>query len=137
MTSGPEPTRARPTVLYNGSCPVCRAEIRHYQRLDEGRAALAFEDVSAPRAAPACGTDGEAMRRRLHVVDGDGRVLIGVDAFACIWARLPRYRGLARLVRLPVARRLAPLLYEPVALVLYRLDRRRRRRAGAALPEPS
>ena len=40
---------AKPTVLYNGSCPVCRAEIAHYRRLDQhAGAALAWRVVAAP-----------------------------------------------------------------------------------------
>ena len=74
--------------------------------------------------------DPEAMRRRLHAVDANGRLLVGVPAFAQIWERLPRYRWLATFVRLPVVRTLAGLLYEPLAAGLYAWDRHRRRRAG-------
>ena len=71
---------SKPTVFYNGSCPVCRAEIEHYQHLDAGaEAALAWSDISAsPDAARAFGMAPEAMRRRLHAVDANGRLLVGV-----------------------------------------------------------
>lgn len=122
---------AKPTVLYNGSCPVCRAEIEHYRSLDRaGGGALDWQDVSQPGAGElACGLDAEALRRRLHVVDGDGKLLIGVPAFARIWEHLPRYRWLARAARLPVVRTVAAGLYEPIAAGLYARDRHRRRRA--------
>lgn len=125
----------RPTVLYNGSCPVCRAEITHYRRLDDGGAqALAWLDISVPDPdATTGGLEPEALRRRLHVVDADGRLQIGVPAFARIWAHLPRYRWLATLVDLPVVGTIAAWAYEPLAASLYAMDRRRRRRA---LPAP-
>jgi predicted DCC family thiol-disulfide oxidoreductase YuxK len=117
-----------PTVFYNGGCPVCRREIEHYR--DVARAAgaeVAFADVGRdPGALAASGLDGEAPRRRLHVRDADGRLLVGVPAFAAIWRRLPRYRWLARLVELPGMGALTRWLYEPVAAGLYRWDRRRR-----------
>lgn len=124
----------KPTVLYNGSCPVCRAEIEHYRRLDHDTDALAWRDIATVGAdASAFGVEPEAMRRRLHVVDADGRLLSGVPAFARIWENLPRYRWLAVLVRLPVARSVAAVSYEPLAALLYALDRRRRRRKGAVV----
>lgn len=127
----------KPTVLYNGSCPVCRTEIEHYRRLDRvAGAALEWQDVAGlGRAVAPPGVDAEAMRRRLHVVDADGRLLVGIPAFARIWEHLPRYRWLAKVVRLPVVRTLAAQLYEPVAKGLYAWDRRRRRKRLEAASE--
>jgi len=121
----------KPTVLYNGSCPVCRTEIEHYQKLDRDTDRLAWRDIGATDQAAGCGVGPEALRRRLHVVDADGRLLVGVPAFARIWQELPRYRWLARLVDRPVVRPLAAWLYEPLAAGLYAWDRRRRRRVAA------
>ena len=121
----------KPTVLYNGSCPVCRTEIEHYQKLDRDTDRLAWRDIGASDQAAGCGVGPEALRRRLHVVDADGRLLVGVPAFARIWQELPRYRWLARLVDRPVVRPLAAWLYEPLAAGLYAWDRRRRRRVAA------
>jgi predicted DCC family thiol-disulfide oxidoreductase YuxK len=127
---------SKPTVLYNGSCPVCRMEIEHYRRLDrDADAALAWQDIAVPGAeTPSHGLYAEAMRRRLHVVDADGGVLVGVPAFARIWEHLPRYRWLAGLVGSPVVRTLAAQLYEPVAKGLYAWDRRRPRAGVTAKP---
>lgn len=122
------------TVLYNGACPICRREIDHYRRLDRDDApALDFADISLP--APSLtrlGLSEDDARRRLHVIDEDGRLLAGVPAFAAIWERLPRYRWLARVSRWPILKSLLPRLYEPIALALYRLDKRRRRAAADA-----
>lgn len=120
------------TVCYNGSCPVCAAEIAHYRRLAGEAAGLAFLDVAAdPEAAARAGIGGEAGFRRLHAIGADGRVAAGVAAFLAVWDRLPRYRPLARLVRLPLVRPLAEALYERV-LAPALLARHRRRTARAA-----
>lgn len=118
------------TVCYNGSCPVCRAEIGHYQGI--AGADLAWRDVAAdPGFAARHGLEGDAPFRRLHALAADGRLLAGLDAFAAVWDRLPRYRPLARLVRLPLVRPAAEILYERVAApLLFALHRRRQARGG-------
>ncbi|BAM90783.1 hypothetical protein S58_48040 [Bradyrhizobium oligotrophicum S58] len=87
-------------MYYDGSCPLCRAEIGYYRRTDEA-GALCFVDVStADAAAPDGMTQREAMQR-FHVRAGDGRVLSGAAAFVEVWRRLPRWRWAARLASLP------------------------------------
>ena len=55
-----------------------------------------------------------------------GRIVSGVEAFALIWKRLPRYGWLARLVRLPGVRGLAGFAYNRLAApFLYRRHKRR------------
>ncbi|MGJ4953843.1 DCC1-like thiol-disulfide oxidoreductase family protein [Bradyrhizobium sp. HKCCYLS20291] len=62
------------TVYFDGSCPLCRAEIGYYVRTDEA-GALCFIDVSQAGAAVPDGlTQREAMQR-FHVRAGDGRLL--------------------------------------------------------------
>jgi predicted DCC family thiol-disulfide oxidoreductase YuxK len=123
------------TTFYNGACPICRREMEHYRRLDaeEGDGALGWCDVAqAPDALAAFGIGAEAAKRRLHVVDGDGRLHAGIDAFILLWEQMPRYRGLARLARLPVVHGIAAWGYEHVvAAAFYRWARRLERHAAA------
>jgi predicted DCC family thiol-disulfide oxidoreductase YuxK len=124
------------TVYYNGACPICGAEVRHYRELaTRSDAPLAWVDIVAEREA-LCGygIDATGAKRRLYAVLDDGRLLGGVDAFAALWQRLPRYRWLARLVRVPGLRQLAVVVYERVlapGLVRYNQRRERRQRAAA------
>lgn len=123
------------TTLYNGACPVCRTEIHHYRRIDQRRGGrLVFADVVGdPTAAAALGLDREDVKRRLHVLDRDGRLHVGVDAFLVLWRELPGYRWLGRIVGLPGVRTVAALVYDRVlAPVLYAAQKRRERRAGIA-----
>lgn len=119
-----------PQVFYNGACPVCRREIDHYRRrAARVGVAIDWRDVSRePQALASAGLDGEALRRRMHARESDGRLLSGVDAFQVVWRRLPGYRWLARLVSRPALRPAAARLYDLVARALYAWDRRRRRR---------
>ena len=125
---------ARVTTYYNGACPICRREIEHYKRVTAcDNRELTWCDISRqPAAVAALGLDQEAVKRRLHVVDGNGRLLIGVPAFAALWSEIPRYRWLATFVGLPGVRQMAAGVYELLALWLYRRNRRRDAKARRA-----
>ena len=90
------------TVLYDGACPLCRREIAHVQGLAASRpdSGLCFLDVSDARQAL---PDAEraTLLARFHVQRPDGSRLDGAAAFVAMWARLPGWRWLARLARLP------------------------------------
>ncbi len=127
----------RLTVYYNGACPICGAEVQHYRELAARTdAALDWVDISAePRALERWGIDGEGAKRRFYAAEPDGRLVGGVEAFARVWERLPRYRALARLARTPGIRPLAEALYERVlapGLVRYNAWRDRRRARAVA-----
>ena len=99
------------TVYCDGACPLCRAEINHC-RHSEGASAVTFMDVRT------CKPDNRLSRAealaRFHVNEAKGTLISGAAAFASLWCRLPRSRGLADLVE-------APLLLPPAQSV-YRLS---------------
>ncbi len=90
------------TVFFDGSCPLCRAEIGYYRRKDQDRA-LCFVDISETGAVPPEGITQEHAMKRFHVRASDGRVLSGAAAFVEVWTRLPRWRWAARAASLPGA----------------------------------
>ena len=109
----PEPGAVEPaslTVLYDGACPLCRAEIGVYRGLPSATP-LCFADVSAPGQALPEGLSREQLLARFHVQHGDGRVESGARAFLALWATLPGWRWLARLGRVPGAPSLMEGLY--------------------------
>ena len=117
------------TTYYYGDCPVCGTEIGHYQRINAGSEVLDWCDISAdPDILAHLGIDIATLKRRLHVIDADGTVHVGVPAFAVLWSEMPRYRWLSRLVRLPVIRTFAAGLYEVLAALLFAYNRRREAR---------
>ncbi len=90
------------TVYYDGSCPLCSAEIGHYAGL-RGSERLCFVDVSAPGADAGPDLSKDEALRRFHVRRADGRLLSGAQAFTAVWAVLPAWRSAAWLARLPGA----------------------------------
>lgn len=92
------------TVLYDGGCPLCRREIAHVQGLAGRRpdSALCFIDISADAPAGAAfAAERATLLARFHVQRADGSRLDGAAAFVAMWQRLPGWRWLARLARLP------------------------------------
>lgn len=88
------------TVLYDGSCPLCRREVGVYQGL-QPRQPIAWQDVSATHAQLPGDGQRQTYMARFHVQQADGTVLSGAAAFVALWAILPGWRWLARLAALP------------------------------------
>lgn len=88
----------RPTVFFDGGCPLCRREIAHYRRL-RGADRLDWRDIHAdPDALADAGIPWQAAMERLHVRAGTGAMRTGAHAFVSIWRELAGYRWLARVV---------------------------------------
>jgi len=90
------------TVLYDGTCPLCRREIGVYRGL-RPNAPVCFADVSDPTLQLPSGTTREQLLARFHVRGSDGQLLSGAQAFLALWAALPGWRWLALVCRLPGA----------------------------------
>jgi len=114
-------------VLYNANCPVCSFEIGHYARYAEAKGLpIRFDDLNSD-AREHWGIDADTAARRLYVLH-EGELTSGIPAFLVLWARMPRYRWLARVVGLPGVRHVATLTYDHVlAPVIYRWHLRRQR----------
>lgn len=90
-----DPTR--PTLYFNGGCPLCRREIAFYRR-QRGADAVCWVDAS--QCAPGAlgpGLDRSDALARLHLRQPDGRLVSGARAFAALWQALPATRWLGRL----------------------------------------
>jgi len=92
---------ARPTVYYDGGCPVCAREISFYQRRP-GAECLAWVDLTrAEDAALGPGLSRAAALARIHVRRADGRLIEGAAAFGEIWRCMPGLRWLGLLLGVP------------------------------------
>jgi predicted DCC family thiol-disulfide oxidoreductase YuxK len=117
------------TVWYNTRCPVCDAGIsRQKRRLIElvkaGR--VEFRDINfEPAALAGFGASLEDIRRRLHAVDAEGRLLVGADVAIAVWAMTPGEGWLARLLGNPVTLPITRFAYDRFADLLYAWNRRK------------
>lgn len=120
-------------VLYNADCPICNAEICHYKSYSETKGLkLGFDDLNTDALAD-WDVDADTAARYLHVVH-QGQLYKGIPAFLVLWAEMPRYRWLARLVGLPGIRQLASLGYDHVLAALIYNRHLRRLKHGKVAP---
>lgn len=110
------------TIYFDGSCPVCAAEIGYYASRDGGNR-LDFVDVSKqdPKLAP--GLTRDAAMRRFHVRRSDGVMVSGAPAFVAVWETLPGWRWLALAARIPGAIWVLERAYRAFLLVRPALSR--------------
>lgn len=121
MASAPK-TRA----LYNGDCPVCSAEMCHYEAYSESEALnLGFEDLNKIDLSEWGVTEDQATRL-LHVIH-EGTLYVGWDAFLALWSQMPRYKLAARIGGWPIIYHIAKWGYtHVVARVIYNRHQRRK-----------
>jgi predicted DCC family thiol-disulfide oxidoreductase YuxK len=113
-------------VLYNGSCPICSREVKHYEKLTkQGALPIRYDDLSNGNALSEWGVSAEDAARRFHVRQG-GQIYAGVPAFIILWREIPQTRWLARIVGLPGIHWCANRVYDHVlAPLLYAMHKRR------------
>lgn len=117
-------------VLYNADCPVCNFEISHYAKYADTKGLpIRFDDLNTNALAD-WGLDSDTAARRLYVTK-DGQLYSGIPAFLILWADMPRYKWVARIVGLPGIKQLSGLAYDHVlAPVIYKMHLRRQRKAA-------
>jgi predicted DCC family thiol-disulfide oxidoreductase YuxK len=119
MTDSTKPMK----VYYNSACPVCKAGIETQQGQIENCAVL-WQDVHADNAlADEIAGNLEFIRERLHVVNAEGKLLVGFDALLELGRNSPKQRWLARFFSLPGLRQLGILAYNLFAAMLYRWNK--------------
>ncbi|MEP4315231.1 MAG: DUF393 domain-containing protein [Anderseniella sp.] len=104
------------TIYYDGSCPLCATEIRHYRDQDSDQA-LAFVDVSEADVLLPPDLSRQQAMTRFHVMSSDGSLIDWARAFAEVWARLPKWRWVARVAALPGAMRVLEAGYSASLLI--------------------
>lgn len=118
-------------VWYNTKCPVCNAGIdwqRHRLTRAARAGAVEFRDINVePEALSRFGATVNDVRRRLHAVDAEDRLFVGIDCAIAIWRRTPGDEWLASALGLPVIHTIARIGYDGFADLLYGWNRRKKR----------
>ena len=105
-------------VIYDDKCSICNKEIKYYKSLGikntvwigihKDKNKLDFSEVSK-----------ENYLKKMHVVDDNNDLKIGVDAFIVLWQKHAYFKYLALFVRMFPVKQLATLAYNIFAKVRY------------------
>ncbi len=110
-------------VYFNSACPVCNAGISA-QKKKPATCGVEWEDVHLDNEkVKVLNADLEFVRERLHVIDTDGNLRVGYEAFIVIWENSPRETWKAKISKLPLIRWLLNKIYNLVAWCLYKWNR--------------
>lgn len=121
MTS-PEKNRVKPIVFFDGGCPLCMSEIKHYQRLDIKKEINWIDIHQQPQKLKTHNIKFDEAQKRLHCLTSEDKKVTGVLAFLLIWDHLPYYRNLSKGVR--NLRLIRPLEYLYSRFAKWRFKRR-------------
>ncbi len=105
-----------PKVYYNDECAICKLEINHYKKICDSINWQGIHKINDLKQE--INKTPAQIIRRLHVKKDDN-ILIGVDAFIFIWSKIPRYKSLSKIVKLPLIYFMAKILYEFLSIILY------------------
>lgn len=113
-------------IFFDGNCLVCHLEISHYNRLMPE--AFELVDISSDSfEAQKFKLKPKDVERDLHVLTPAGELKVGVEAFAHIWSRIPKYQWATRVVALPLVSPLAKAGYRGFTLLRPYLPKKVRR----------
>jgi uncharacterized protein len=112
--SGPAISLEPADFYFNGECPVCNFEMSRYQKHCETTATpMRFVDAMRhPESLQQYGLRTEHLERRVYMRDPNGRILSGLPALIELWARMPGYGWLSKLLSLPGLRQVSVVIYD-------------------------
>lgn len=97
-------------VFYNSACPVCDWGIKLQRH--RCHAIINWQDLHGDNElCENLGVDIERARKYLHVLTGDGRQHVGIDAFIVLWRTSPSQGWMADLLSKPLLHHPAKIAY--------------------------
>lgn len=75
-------------LLYDGECPICKREVCILKKKDS-QTKIKFIDISSKEFLPLENNniDYNTAMSQIHAIDGNGNLLVGIPAFATVYAR--------------------------------------------------
>ncbi len=104
-------------VYFNNSCKICRTEINLYKK--ENIKEIDWIDITNNSIAQKeTSKNDKELLRRLHVID-DNNLIEGAEAFLYVWKKIPKYKILYKIFKLPIIFSIFKFGYEIIAYFLY------------------
>lgn len=98
-------------LLYDGECPICKREVCILQKKDS-QTKIKFIDISSKEFSPFENNniDYNTAMSQIHAIDGKGNLLVGISAFAAVYASC-QLLVTSTLLRIPFIKRTLKPLY--------------------------
>ena len=98
-------------LLYDGECPICKREICILQKKDS-QTKIKFVDISSKTFSPFENNniDYNTAMSQIHAIDSQGNLLVGIPAFAIVYARC-QLLVTSTLLRIPFIKTILKPLY--------------------------
>ena len=104
-------------VFFNNSCKICRSEINLYKK--ENIKDIDWIDITNNSdAEKETSRNDKELLRRLHVKE-NGKIIEGAEAFLYVWKKIPKYKFLYSIFKLPIIFTIFKYGYEIIAYFLY------------------
>ena len=104
-------------VYFNNTCKICRSEINLYKK--ENIKDIEWIDITNNlEAEKETLRNDKELLRRLHVKE-NGKIIQGAEAFLFVWKKIPKYKFLYKIFKLPIIFTIFKCGYEMVAFFLY------------------
>ena len=104
-------------VYFNNSCKICRSEINLYKK--ENIQDIDWIDITNNSDAEnETSKNDKQLLRRLHVKE-NGKIIQGAEAFLHVWKKIPKYKLLYKIFKLPIIFTIFKYGYEIIAFFLY------------------
>lgn len=99
-------------VIFDDRCSLCSKEIAHYKSISDKGIFLWCNLFEAPQLLKQYNISRNEALKALHVIDENGKIYKGIDAFSAIWEELPYWKVLSWIINLPLINQLAKLVYK-------------------------
>ena len=99
-------------VFYDCKCSLCSKEIMYYRRIATP-SVFDWQDINLLNydLKHTVIKASDALKI-LHVIDSNNKLHLGVDAFIVIWNNLNYWRILARVLSIPIIKRISNIAYK-------------------------
>ena len=120
-------------VYYNSACPVCDSGVQNFRQklcsenivwndIDKDKSTIDNLNLKL-KTELKTELELEFVRKRLHLVDQNGELKVGIDAFIALWEVLPKGKWKACFFRFPIIHGFSKVSYNGFAWLLYRWNR--------------
>ena len=101
------------TVYYDGACPKCVKDRRHYEKLSgsAGKDVYWFDITGQDELLRDIGIDPQKALMALHVKNENQQILAEIDAYILLMKKVPLLKPLAWLIGLPLIRPMRSKVY--------------------------